>query len=249
MTSVQQFEFLAPGAAVPFEGVAPALRSPIEWQHREAGAELAELDGWRVVASYGAPEQEAATCRRAVGVADLSSLGKFELQGDAATVAAIVSDLAGGAEAELGHAVEHEGVWWCPLTPERMLAVTPADATEVLRDALGIAAASGAGFASVNELTSALGSNAVVGPLARETFARTTALDLRPDHFPEAGFAPVSVARTAGMVLRERDDRFLHLFGAGYASYVWTVFVDAAEHLGGGAVGVEALGIEVPTHA
>ena len=44
------------------------------------------------------------------------------------------------------------------------------------------------------------------------------------------------------MILRERADRFLHLFGAGYAAYVWTVFVDAAESLGGRAVGVDALG-------
>ena len=35
-------------------------------------------------------------------------------------------------------------------------------------------------FVSVVELTTALGSNAVTGPLARETFARTTALDLGP---------------------------------------------------------------------
>ena len=41
------------------------------------------------------------------------------------------------------------------------------------------------------------------------------------------------------MILRERGDRFLHLFGAGYAGYVWTVFVDAAEELGGRAVGVD----------
>ena len=44
------------------------------------------------------------------------------------------------------------------------------------------------------------------------------------------------------MVLRERGDRFLHLFGAGFADYVWTVFIDAAEHLGGRAVGTDALG-------
>ena len=243
------FEFLAPDAAAIFEGVAPTLRGPIEWAHRDAGAELGELSGWRVVTDYGAPRREATACRRTVGVADLSHLGKLELQGPVASVAAIVASQADGAKLELGQAVPHERVWWCPLTAERVLAVTQPDATPALRDELEAAASSSDGFVSVNELTSALGSNAVVGPLAREAFARTTALDLRPDHFPEAAFAPVSVARTAGMVLREGGDRFLHLFGAGYASYVWTVFVDAAEHLGGGAVGIEALGIEAAAHA
>ena len=101
----------------------------------------------------------------------------------------------------------------------------------------------------MTEVTTALGSNAVVGPLARETFARATALDLRPDRFAESGFAPVSVARTAGMILRERGDRYLHLFGAGYAQYVWTVFADAAEELGGRAVGSVALEAEAGARA
>jgi hypothetical protein len=64
---------------------------------------------------------------------------------------------------------------------------------------------------------------------------------MRPASFPERGFAPVSVARTPGMVLREEGDRFLHLFGSGYAQYNWTVFVDAAQRLGGRAVGLDAL--------
>jgi hypothetical protein len=86
----------------------------------------------------------------------------------------------------------------------------------------------------------------VVGPLAREAFARATALDMRPARFAERGFAPVSVARTPGMVLREQGDRFLHLFGSGYAQYNWTVFVDAAQGLGGRAVGLDALGAVAP---
>jgi hypothetical protein len=44
------------------------------------------------------------------------------------------------------------------------------------------------------------------------------------------------------MILRQGGDRFLHLFGAGFADYVWTVFTDAARSLGGRAVGTEALG-------
>lgn len=234
------FEFLAADAATAAGEARPLARSPIEWAQRSDGAEFDERAGWRVVAGYGAVAKEAAACRSTVGVADRSCLGKLELQGDPATVAAIVATLAGGAALELGQAVLDDEVWWCPLTARRVLAVTPPEATARVRDGLEAAGAGGS-FASVTELTSAFGSNAVVGPLARETFARVTALDLRPDRFAPGAFAPVSVARTPGMLLREGGDRFLHLFGAGYAHYTWTVFVDAARHLGGRAVGDDAL--------
>lgn len=235
------FEFLAPDAAEPVDGSRPPLRSPIEWTHREQGARFAERAGWRVVSGYGSPEREAVVCRDSVGVGDLSFLGKLELQAERATVASIVARLAAGAALEPGRAILHDEVWWCPITAGRVMALTTPEATGRLRTELQ-AAASAASFASVIELTAAYGSNAVVGPLARETFARSTAIDLRPDRFPESGFAPVSVARTPGMVLRQGGDRFLHLFGAGFAHYIWTVFIDAARSLGGRAVGVEALG-------
>ncbi len=234
------FEFLAPDTAEPFDGAAPALRSPIEWAHRDAGAVAGERAGWSLVADYGDPAAESAACERSVGVADLSCLGKLELQAAPTVVAAIVAGVAGGTTLTLGQAARHEDVWWCPITAGRVMAVTAPEATARVRDSLQ-AAASGEPFASVQELTTALGSNAVVGPLAREAFARSTALDMRPSAFGDAAFAPVSVARVPGMVLRTGADSFLHLFGAGYAQYVWTVFADAAEHLGGRAVGVDAL--------
>ena len=236
------FEFLAPDATGPVAGgPPPPQRSPIEWAHLDAGARLAERAGWQVVGDYGDAEREQAVCRAAVGVADLSCLGKLELQADHDATAGIVSALAGGTTLELGRAAHHDGTWWCPMTAGRVLAVTQPERTAAVRDALEDEAGR-ARFASVTELTSAWGSNAVVGPLARETFARATALDMRAARFPEGGFAPVSVARTPGLVLREGGDRFLHLFGAGYAQYNWAVFVDAAKSLGGRAVGLDALG-------
>lgn len=234
------FEFLAPDDVKAWDGASPMQRSPIEWAHLDAGAKIGERAGWRVVSDYGAPDREQAACRTTVGIADLSCLGKFELQADQATVASIVSALAGDATPGLGMAVGHESVWWCPVTAERVLAITAPERTKEIRTALE-EQASQAGFASVTEVTSALGSNSVIGPIAREAFARATALDMRPASFPERGFAPVSVARTPGMVLREEGDRFLHLFGSGYAQYNWTVFVDAAQRLGGRAVGLDAL--------
>ena len=232
------YEFLAPDAAVAVADGRPPLRSQIEWRHLEAGARLGERSGWQVVDDYGDVDRERAACATTVGVADLSCLGKIEFQADPETVASIVSALAGGASLELGRAQRHEDVWWCPVTTGRVLAVTPPERTAEVRGSIEQRAA--ARFASVVELTAAWGSNLVCGPLARETFARATALDMRPDHFPEGGFAPVSVARTPGLVLRTEGDRFLHLFGAGYAQYNWTVFVDAAQSLGGRAVGLEA---------
>lgn len=235
-----RFEFLAPDAAADFDGATPARRSPIEWMHRDAGAEHGERAGWRVVTRYGDAAAEATACASSVGVADLSHLGKLELQAAPEAAARIVASVAGGARLELGRAAMHEGTWWCPVTAGRVMAVAPPEATASVREKLE-AAAAGEPFASVCELTTALGSNAVCGPLARETFARSSALDMRPEEFGEAAFAPVSVARVPGMVLRTKDDSFLHLFGAGYAQYVWTVFIDAAEHLGGRAVGVDAI--------
>lgn len=236
------FEFLAPDAVADFGGSTPPKRSQIETEHIGQGANLVQRAGWNVVADYGDGDLERKACETAVGVADLSCLGKIEIQADPASVASVVSALAGGATLELGTAVRHEGTWFCPVTAGRVLMVTQPERTASVLDAVEGEAAK-AGFASVTELTSALGSNAIAGPLAREAFARATALDMRPDHFPEAGFAPVSVARTPGMVINEGGDRFIHIFGAGYAQYNWTVFEDAARGLGGRAVGLAALGL------
>jgi len=44
-----------------------------------------------------------------------------------------------------------------------------------------------------------------------------------------------------GAILREAEERYLMLFGAALGRYVWTVVADAALHLGGAPVGVDAL--------
>jgi glycine cleavage system aminomethyltransferase T len=112
---------------------------------------------------------------------------------------------------------------------------------EALRAGLEEAAASSAGPASVIDVTTAFAALTVVGPLAGELFARFSAVDLRPAVMPPGGFRPVSVARTPGTVLREGEQRYLMLFGAALGQYVWTVVADAAGHLGGAPVGVDAL--------
>ena len=126
--------------------------------------------------------------------------------------------------AELGTARREGEAWWCGLTPQRSLVLGAAEAP-----------------ANALDVTCTYAALTILGPLARETIARFCALDLRPDQAPPHSFRPGSIARQPGMILVEAPDRFLLLFGWAVAEYMWTVVADAAEHLGGAPIGIEAL--------
>jgi glycine cleavage system aminomethyltransferase T len=179
-----------------------------------SGGRRAVRDGWHVVTSYGDPAAERRAVAEAVGVADVSHIVKTELQG--------------ALDHELGTADRREAGWSCPITPTRALVLGP------------VPEPAAAGVTTL-DVTAVFGALVIAGPLARETFARFCALDLRDSRLPVGGFRPGSVARTPGFVLREADERFLVVFGAAYSAYLWDVVLDAATRLGGRAVGSEAI--------
>ena len=231
----------------------PLLQSNIEAELVEAGAQIEERDGWRVAANYGDTIAEKKACADSVGVAELSSLGITELLANPAVIEAITTEVAGTA-AKLGEAVFAGGTWWCTVKPDRVLAITSPGDTASLRGRLESAAAARDELTSVTDLTSTLTTFSVSGPLARDTFARITALDLREREFPLRGFLPGSIGRVPGLLLRQGPDSFLHTFGAASAQYMWESVIDAAEELGGRAVGIDALGplggaVEATTNA
>jgi heterotetrameric sarcosine oxidase gamma subunit len=236
------FEFLAPDAAVADDRFAPIARSPMERAARAAGARFEARDGWNVAVGYASVEQEREACRRAAGWADVSHLGKLELHASAADdLSAVVAQVAGGATLELGTATRAADAWWLPLTAERAVVVCEPSALPGLRERLEDAAGSASRTFSIVDATCKFGAMTIVGPLAREVFARFTAIDLRPKSTPVGAFRPASIARTPGMLVREGDDRFLFLFGAALGAYIWETVADAGTHLGGAPVGVEAL--------
>jgi glycine cleavage system aminomethyltransferase T len=191
-------------------GPGAIARSPMEREALAAGAVLEERDGWNVATRFEGDRDYAAT----VAFSDRSHLGKLEVHGTHGV--------------ELGTAEQRDGAWWCPYSAERALVLCEPGQTAELRERVG---------ADAVDLTSAQGALAIEGPLARELFARFTALDLRDQATPVHAFRPGSVARTPGAILREDEDRWLMLFGAALGSYVWTVVADAAETLRGGPVG------------
>jgi glycine cleavage system aminomethyltransferase T len=209
-------DFLAPEAN---DGA--VARSPMERQALTAGAQMELRDGWNLATTFDGEEPR---LRDSAGYADMSHLGKLELNGPFEELAPV--------SLEFGLAARAEGAWWCPVARERALVICEPAALPGLRERFGQRAI---------ELTTSYAALTIAGPLSREVLARFCALDLRAQSAPPRAFRPGSVARTPGYVLREEGDRFLMLFGWALGRYVWEQVADAAGQLGGGPVGVDAL--------
>jgi heterotetrameric sarcosine oxidase gamma subunit len=221
-------------------------RTPMEHRARVAGASFERRDGWNVAVGYGDPDRERERISTTVGFADRSSLVKLELQAEPEVLEAVVAAAGDGLELRLGSASLADGIWWSPVTPSRLLVLAESSSAGALRQAIEAALAQAGGAddptITVLELTSALAGLTLVGPAANELLARFCAIDVRAAAMPVAAFRPGSVARTPGYLLRERQDRLLVLVGWALGEYLWDVVADAAEHLGGGPVGADALG-------
>ena len=221
--------FLSPGPGA-------LAKSPMEPGAAAAGATFEERDGWNVAVSFPDEDKRLST----VGFADASHNGKIEVQAGADDLTAIAASA--GASLELGRATRTSVAWWCPYSPTRAVVLCTAARTAALRDRLlAASAAEASGMASVVDVTTAQGAMTILGPQAREVFARFTAIDLRPQITPPLAFRPGSVARTGGAILCEAPNRYVMLFGAALGQYVWQVVDDAARHLGGGPIGYDAL--------
>ncbi len=59
----------------------PFKRTPIHQRHVQANAAIAETGGWQRPHSYGDPQAEAMAVRRSVGIIDVGTLGKLDVQG------------------------------------------------------------------------------------------------------------------------------------------------------------------------
>lgn len=196
----------------------PPAESPLTAVAARAGATLCVRNGWLVPERFSTAELELRACRETVGWADACSRGKFELWENS--------------HCRPGTALREHGVWTCSIARGRSLLIADPEQTASLAQRRGDEAI---------DVTAQYGALVLAGPAARETIARFCALDLRPGVSPPGAFLPGSVARTPGYVLCESSDRYLLLFGAALAEYLWTVVADAAEHLGGRPVGVDVL--------
>ncbi len=204
MSERDPYAFLSPATAA--AGV--RLRTPMERAHLAAGAELTELDGWRV-AAYPPAEADA-------WASDLSHLGKLDVRGGAEQLDALTAGLAAGA------ARSDDGVWTLRLTPTHGYVLAPFPRVGALRDRIGAAAI---------DVSCGLAAVALGGARRRDVFNRSSGLDVREARFGPNRCMAGSVMRVPTLVLNRGED-LLMLVAWEYGEYFFDAILDAGETVG-----------------
>ena len=246
-------------------GWAPVRRTPFHAQAEAEGAVFVDAGLWKRAWYFpragedltAAAMREAARVRASVGVADVSTLGKFEVQGPdaAAFLDALFSNRMGAlavGRARYGFLLREDGVvlddgtaW--RLGEERFL-VTCTTAQ---------AAAVEAHFArwrfrlpdlevSVDEVTEAWCGLALAGPRSRVVLAALTGADVSDAALPHLGVREMTVAGAPTRVARlsfSGERAFEVMVPPEAAPALWDAALSAARAEGGGPYGLEALDI------
>jgi sarcosine oxidase gamma subunit len=204
VTERDPYAFLSPAAAAAGVG----LRTPMERAHLAAGADLAELDGWRV-AAYENGDAPSRAC-------DLSHLGKLDVRAPAAELDAVTGGLVPGAARSDGD------VWTLRISPTHAYVLCPFPRVEELRGRIG---------ASALDVTCAFAAVGLGGERRRDVFNRSSGLDVRESRFGPGRCMAGSVMRVPTLVLNRGDD-FVLLVPWELGEYFWEAILDAGATIG-----------------
>lgn len=240
--------------------------TPMHQQHVEAGAELMDMGAWKRPLVYAraresrealapsvAVDEECRAVREAVGIIDVSTLGKLEVVGrDAAAFLDWLhpnrfADLARGRVryrimCDDAGIILDDGVV-ARLGAERFLVTTATGTIDAIEQLLEWWLAGSGRCTHVTNVTGALAAVNVAGPRSRELLAGLTDLDLSPAAFPYLGARHGIVAGVPSTLLRigfVGELGYEIHFPADYGELLWSRLMEAGAPLGIRAFGVEA---------
>ena len=226
----------------------PVKRSSMHHKHLALGAALEERDGWQQPARYASAEQELERLKVAVGLWDISSVGKVSIQGEqldhlltASFSSAMDLTIGSMRQMNLGDGADS---WDCVLVRLAMddyLALTPTGRNVTLVELLE---EDPDRCAHVLDVTSALAGVKIAGPSAGLLLASLTELNLSDAAFPDLRCGQSMMAGIHG-TLRRRDVAGLTsyelYFTREFGEYMWDVLMEAGERFGAVPVGFEAM--------
>jgi heterotetrameric sarcosine oxidase gamma subunit len=208
----------------------PAL-SPLDGVLKRAGAHMTERQGWLVAADFGSLASEMAVCRAAAGLADVSSIGKFEIRGREHAIAELHPSCR---SLSAQRAVRAGDAWWCPVSPTLLLVLAAPSAAAKVRAEL--AERADGDELELVDVTAERVAVCLMGPAAAQVLMRAGATALQ-----EGAIRAESVAGIPTLVLHQDERRWLLVAPAEDATVLWNALSDAGAPLGLAHVGADAL--------
>lgn len=222
--------------------MAPTKLTPLYTTAKALHAEFVEPGGWRLAKWYTKLEQELATARERVGLADVSAHGKLMIEG-AAALEALKAAFGAGPDDIGGHvAVSAGGLY--RLRPDVFYLSTRPGGEAEAHTQLETAITAHNLFVTVTNQTHGLADLRLIGPASRVVLGKLCGLDFSDEAFPNLTIKQTSVAKTKQMVIRRDFDPLLAytLVGAqSLATYLWEVILEAGQEFGIAPIGVAAL--------
>jgi sarcosine oxidase subunit alpha len=198
--------------------------------HHESRAAMVVHHGWRIASSFGDPSDEAARTRESVGLADVSWVSKFHLQG---TGLKSPPDL------------RPEASSWLLARRQFLLTCEPPETIGVRRRLQQLQNGDAASPADiyVTDVTSAYTQLMLAGPRSREVLSKLTSLNPSEGAMGNLTCAQASLAHVHAIVLR--DDlpgipAFHLLVGREYGESVWESILHAGREFQITPFGLEA---------
>jgi aminomethyltransferase len=207
-----------------------SLHSPLDDVLKRSGAHMTEREGWVVAADFGSLAAEIAVSRATAGLADVSSIAKFDVRGSAPAIADMYPS---GREVRPGRAIEAADAWWCVISTEQLLVLAPPSRAARVRTDLEEGALAGT---RIDDVTSERVAVCLTGPHAREVLTRTGAAPCSP-----GAMRVESVGGVPTLVLHQYEKQWLLVAAAEEAGALWEALTEAGSPLGLAYVGADAL--------
>jgi sarcosine oxidase subunit alpha len=231
----------------------PVQRTPMHQRHEHAAAVWMDAGAWRRPRAYGDPAEEVRAVRERVGLIDVSTLGKLDLQGrDAVRLLERVytnrfANLPVG-RVRYAVACDDAGIVLddgtvARLGPERYFVTTTTSGITQMESWLRWWTEGTGWCAHAVNVTSTYAAVNLAGPRARDVLARLTTLDLSPAALPYLGAAEGMVAGIRTLLLRigfVGELGFEMHFPADYGEAMWDALLEAGAEFGIRPFGVEA---------
>jgi glycine cleavage system T protein (aminomethyltransferase) len=207
-----------------------SLLSPLDAELKRSGAHMTEREGWLVAADFGSLAAEIAVSRAAAGLADVSSISKFEVRDSKAAIADMYPS---GRELRPGRAMEAADAWWCVVSTGTLLVLaSPARAARVRADLEERSHPD----TRVLDVTADRVAVCLTGPFAREVLARAGVAASKPGNLRVE-----SVGGVPTLAVHQHEKRWLLVADATEAGALWQALTEAGSPLGLAYVGADAL--------